>query len=452
MNFDRMRALVLEKAALGRLVQQIDSEPEVLQLGEELKLATVELPSKWKWVRLSYLTTEMGDGPFGSNLKKEHYTSQPEVRIIQLSNIGERGWRNENVKYTTFTHAETIRRSKVDPGDIVIAKMMPAGRAIIVPEIEQAFILSSDAVKVVVNKELCLTQYLNIAINSSVFKNQVYANVQGTTRIRTSVSKLKNFFVPLPSLEEQARIVEKVNEVFAEIDRAEKAYQELQMLADVLRGQILQEAIQGKLVPQLDSEEEVQQIGDAPKEVPFVIPEKWKWKTLKSITGTITDGTHHSPKNSQVKDEIFKNLYVTAKNIKYTGVDLSKPTYVDDEVHAEIVKRCDPAFGDVLFVKDGATTGVVTVNDLHDSFSMLSSVALIKTLPEVLDSQYLVYVLRSPIIEKVIRSKMKGTGIPRVTLKILQSIPIPVPPFDEQLRIVGKVHDLLKQVDALSGK
>ena len=80
-------------------------------------------------------------------LKKEHYTENREVRIIQLSNVGDSGWRNENVKYTTFEHLKTIERSAVNAGDIVIAKMMPAGRAIIVPDIEKQYVLSSDCVR-----------------------------------------------------------------------------------------------------------------------------------------------------------------------------------------------------------------------------------------------------------------------------------------------------------------
>ena len=59
-----------------------------------------EVPENWVWVRLGSLAQDMADGPFGSNLKTEHYTNNKEVRIIQLSNIGENGWREDNKKYT----------------------------------------------------------------------------------------------------------------------------------------------------------------------------------------------------------------------------------------------------------------------------------------------------------------------------------------------------------------
>ena len=128
------------------------------------------------WVKLEDIAIDMADGPFGSNLKSSHYTTDREVRIIQLSNIGEYGWRDDNVRYTTFEHAKDIQRSIVDSGDIVIAKMMPAGRAIICPNKDKAYVLSSDAVKLKPSSLLNIS-YLLYAINSPLFQNQVLTNV-----------------------------------------------------------------------------------------------------------------------------------------------------------------------------------------------------------------------------------------------------------------------------------
>lgn len=172
-----------------------------------------DIPDNWMWVRLENLTANidipMADGPFGSNLKKEHYTTNREVRIIQLSNVGASGWRDENVKYTTFEHLKTIERSAVNAGEIVIAKMMPAGRAIIVPDVDKQYVLSSDCVKFVPHPEL-LTSYLYYAINSDMFRKQVLGSITGVGRERTSLSKLKNFLIPVPPYAEQVRIVEKL--------------------------------------------------------------------------------------------------------------------------------------------------------------------------------------------------------------------------------------------------
>src|SRR5699024_7991399 len=113
----------------------------------------------WEQRKLAELINDIADGPFGSNLKTIHYTNEMEARIIQLSNIGESGWQNENVRYTTFEHAKEIKRSIVESGDLVMAKMMPAGLTIECPNIDKMYVLSSDAVKIKLNKSLVDTMY-----------------------------------------------------------------------------------------------------------------------------------------------------------------------------------------------------------------------------------------------------------------------------------------------------
>ena len=113
---------------------------------------------------------------------------------------------------------------EVKAGDVVIAKMMPAGRAILCPNYDVKYVLSSDAVKFVLPVGICNDYVLN-AINSSVFREQVYDNVQGVTRVRTSLQKLRTYVLPIPPYNEQLRIVSKVRELFSQIDMIEKSLQ-----------------------------------------------------------------------------------------------------------------------------------------------------------------------------------------------------------------------------------
>lgn len=239
---EKLKKSILQEAIMGKLgTQDPNDEPasvlldrireekkQLVKAGVLKKKDLVEtpidedempftLPNGWVWANLYSLSIDSADGPFGSNLKKEHYTEKKEVRIIQLSNIGEDGWKNVNTKYTTYEHLNTIKRSEAFAGDIIIAKMMPAGRAIICPNVDSKFVLSSDAVRFDFSKEL-YKKYLYYAINSSIFKNQVYGDVQGITRVRTSLSKLRTYSIPLPPLAEQHRIVEKIEALFAEVD------------------------------------------------------------------------------------------------------------------------------------------------------------------------------------------------------------------------------------------
>ena len=243
---ERLKKSILQEAITGRLVpQEPNDEPasvlldriraEKKRLVKEGKLKKKDLeetpisedeipfiaPKGWVWKRLSDIALDSADGPFGSNLKREHYTNEKEVRIIQLSNIGENGWVDANTKYTTFEHLKEIARSEAFAGDIIIAKMMPAGRAIICPSNDTKYVLSSDAVRFDFYKEID-RRYLYFAINSKVFLNQVYSEVQGITRVRTSLSKLRTYFLPIPPLAEQKRIVEKIEQLFGEIDKLKK--------------------------------------------------------------------------------------------------------------------------------------------------------------------------------------------------------------------------------------
>ncbi len=243
---EAMKKSLLQYAIQGKLVEQHadegtahdlikDIQAEKKRLIDEKKIKKpkalppiteeeipFDIPENWEWVRLDDIAANndnaFADGPFGSNLKREHYTEKHEVRIIQLSNIGDMGWRNSNEKYTTCKHLETISRSEVAVGDIVIAKMMPAGRAIEVPDLGTKFVLSSDAVKFVPHKVL-YKPYLLYAINSSMFREQINAEVHGITRVRTSLTKLKKYLIPLPPLNEQQRIVAKLKELLPFCDQ-----------------------------------------------------------------------------------------------------------------------------------------------------------------------------------------------------------------------------------------
>lgn len=176
-------------------------------------------------------------------------------------------------------------------------------------------------------------------------------------------------------------------------------------------------------------------------EIPFEVPEGWEWVRLVSICLKVTDGTHHSPDNFSTGE--YK--YITAKNIKSNGIVLDDITYVTAEVHKEIFARCNPEFGDILYIKDGATSGIATVNTLHEEFSMLSSVALLK--PSIgIDNWYMCYAMQSPYFYNTTRGDMKGVGITRITLNMLTSRLIPIPPQNEQRQISANTSKLIELI------
>ncbi len=158
----------------------------------------------------------------------------------------------------------------------------------------------------------------------------------------------------------------------------------------------------------------------------------------------ITDGTHHSPPIQPAGIP-----YVTAKHIKADGPDFfSDPWFVSENDHREIFSRCDPRPGDVLYIKDGATTGIAAVNRYAFEFSMLSSVALLRPRAAVLTPEFLCHWLNAPLVKRRILGGMAGVAIRRLTLEKINAIRVPFPPVPEQQRIAA----ILDKADALRAK
>ena len=123
------------------------------------------------------------------------------------------------------------------------------------------------------------------------------------------------------------------------------------------------------------------------------LPEGWVWAQLNIVCKKVQDGTHFSPQEQFDSPGQGRYLYITAKNIKENGIDLSNVTYVTQSFHNSIYQRCNPEKGDVLLIKDGVKTGVTTVNQLNEKFSLLSSVALLKPCTTILNPYYLKHYL-----------------------------------------------------------
>lgn len=232
--------------------------------------------------------------------------------------------------------------------------------------------------------------------------------------------------VPYPSVSEQQRLVARIESLFAKLDAAKAKVQAVLDAHEARKAALLHDAFAGKLTAKWRKEH-------------GIASDSWYTDTLKDLCVKITDGTHHSPPNTNKGDY----MYVTAKNIKETGIMLDNITYVSSAVHDEIYSRCDVKKGDVLYIKDGATTGIATVNTLDEPFSLLSSVAVLRPHEERLLPGYLKHLLNSSEQKSKMLNNMSGNAITRLTLSKIKATSIKVCSLSEQHEIVSILDRLL---------
>ncbi|MDD5301284.1 MAG: N-6 DNA methylase [Gallionella sp.] len=219
-----------------------------------------------------------------------------------------------------------------------------------------------------------------------------------STGYQRHYSKLKEHQIPLPPLEVQKEIV-------AEIEGYQKVIDGARAVLDNYRPHI-------------------------------PIHPDWPMVELGKACEKIMDGTHFSPSNTETGDR----LYITSKNVRENYLDLSNISYVSEEDHRSIYSRCSVKIGDVLYIKDGANTGLAAINTLSEEFSLLSSVAVMRGKAEILDNRYLAFYLNSGYGRQSMLSMISGVAITRLTLTKLNSALVPLPDIATQQAIVAEIE------------
>ena len=366
------------------------------------------------------------DGPFGSNLKTNEYTNEG-VRLIQLQNIGDGVWLDENKKFTSEKKYKELIRHAAFPGDIAIAKMAdPIARACIIPPVSARFLVVADCIKLTPDKAKYHSQYLVYAINDQWFRKQAEQRSTGTTRQRINLSKLKTLNLLVPPVEEQGSIAKLLSTTDEAIQRTEQLIVKLKAIKQGLLDDLLTLGLDESGLLR-DPIAHPEQFKDSPL---GRIPKEWDVTDLSRAAVKIQDGTHFSPKS---KGGPFR--YLTSRNIRFGYIDLSECGWIDEKEHNAIYLRCDVRCGDVLLTKDGVNTGNAAINTFQEPVSLLSSVAFVRCDGHLLDKDYLLQFFLSPICQQRFKDLMSGNAITRLTLQKIKSFSIPLPNISEQTRI-----------------
>jgi type I restriction enzyme S subunit len=344
-------------------------------------------------------------------------------------------------------------------GDIVISRAGSIGISHLIKNPERA-VFASYLIRF---KPLISGEYISYFLMSPIYWNFIAEKSSGIAIPNVNSTKLRQLNVPLAPLQEQKRIVSKLEELITKLDAGIEYLKKTKTLLKQYRQSVLKYAFEGRLTEKWRQKHQIQiqfELSDLSKKIEernkhhqpknnaqsssetifSDMPDIWQQSRLNIVCHKIQDGSHFSPEIQYKKSGSDRFLYITAKNITKNGLDLSDVTYVDRKFHEEIYRRCNPEKGDVLLIKDGVKTGIASTNHLDEQFSLLSSVALFKPVNDILNSMYLKHFFNSPVGFNLTTGQMTGTAIKRIILDKIRNSPVPIPTLSEQEEIVKQVE------------
>ena len=393
----------------------------------------------WDNVSLSDITTPdyLNDGDW---ILSEDMVAYGDVKLIQLGSIGDNVFKQKNFKFITSQRFEELKCSEIRPGYLLINRLVNGDMMLscLVPNIEGKLITSVDACWIAPNNNIYNLTYIMYVISSTQFQKKVKELGRGVTRFRISKKNLISISFPFPPLEEQKRIVAKLDEIFAELDKIDEKQTRLATIQEKMEAKILKLAIQGKLVEQRPEEgtgeelfkliqkekQELIKQGKIKKEkslpvieddeIPFEIPSTWKWVRLGEII-QIKSGemlTSSEMKNGLIP--VYGGNGVAGYHDKWL---------VDEET--------------IVIGRVGFYCGSVHITE---KYAWITDNAFITHYSKsYINQKYLAFILK----QMNLGGKNNGVAQPVVSGKKIYPMFFPLPPLEEQKRIVAKIEKLL---------
>lgn len=480
MTAEQLLGSIFERALQGKLVEQRVSEgtgedlfqkiqaekQRLIKSGELKKSKPVEpitedeipfdIPETWKWVRVESIVT--------LNPKNE-LADDIETAFIPMTLVDD-GYSNR--------HTFEVRKwgeikkgfSHFADGDIGVAKITPCfqnRKSVIFKNLINGFGAGTTELTIVRPfTDSCCPEYLLAAFKSESFIKKGMKSFTGTAgQQRIHKDFLRTYVMPLPPLEEQKRIVAKIEELMPFVEQYAKASTRLNTLnasfPEQIKKSILQQAVMGKLVPQdpndepasvllkkiTEEKQELIKEGKVKKspryeqsEVPFEIPNNWEWARLYDVLNFIDYRGKTPVKLTQGVD------LIGAWNIKKGYLDMSiNHTYISQEEFESRKSRGLTQNGDILFITEGGTMGNACLNALDGECSCGQRVITMQAYEQgMVCNEYFMYVLLSPYFQLMIKENATGSAAMGIKAATLKTFWVPVPPIKEQRRIVDRLH------------
>ena len=424
-----------------------------------------ELPEGWVWERMGNIST-IARGGSPRPIKAYLTTEENGINWIKIGDTEKDG------KYIFSTKEkikpEGMKKSRyVQSGDFLLTNSMSFGR----PYILKTDGCIHDGWLVIGNIESIFNQdYLYYALSANFMYQTLSVMASGSTVDNLNSDLVKALLFPIPPMNEQMRIAQKVEELLTSTEIINENEEVIINNIKKLKTKFLDLAIRGKLVPQnpddepasvlleriraekeelinqgkikRDKKESVIFKGEDNSYYDVIIPQSWEITNLSDVTLNISDGSHNPPpkKNKGVPLLSATNIY--DNKINYTSATrwITEDEWIIENARTKI------EVGDVLITIVGTIGRTAVVSDTT-RFALQRSVAVMK--PNMIDSKYLMYVLQAPMIIDWLNANAKGNAQVGIYLKDLAKLSFPLPPLAEQKRIVEAIETVFAQLDAI---
>ena len=492
---DKLKKSILQQAIQGKLLPQNSADEPASELlkkifAERQKLIDegkikaapplppispeeipFEIPENWQWVRLGDICQ--------INPRNKVNNENITASFLPMTNIGAgyqnfynpliRNWKDIKNGFTHFAD-----------GDIIFAKITPCFqniKSVYVQNLENGIGAGTTELFVIRSYGgYIFGKYLLYFVKNPNFINDGVKNFKGTAgQQRISSEFVKNYLIPLPPLAEQKRIVAKLEELMPLIERLDAAEKKLAALdkafPDQLRKSILQQAIQGKLSKQLPTDGDARQllrdiklekaklIADgkikkekplppiSPDEITFDIPKNWQWVRLGDIVQI--KGGKRIPVGNKLTTIATAHKYIRVADMQNGTVLSDDIHYVPDNIFSSI-KNYIINSSDVYITCAGTIGRVGTIPTEFDGANLTENAD--KLVFNNLNKYWLKFALMSEFLQQQITEYTTKVGQPKLAIKRIALLIIPLPPLAEQKRIVAKLEELLPLCDRLAEK
>ena len=490
MTVEQLKGSILQLAMLGKLVEQRPEEgtgeelykkiqaekkrliregkvKKKLLLDNEKDDIPFDIPDSWRWVRISEISSVI-NGDRGKNYPSKSTLSHEGIPFISALNLdGRTVVKDDSLLCVSQEQYDRLGSGKLEKGDIVVCIRGSLGKHGRYP-FEKGAIASSLVICRQFIKSESMALFIMSFLDAPLFFDQIRQYDNGTAQPNLAAKSLEQFFIPLPPLAEQKRIVAKIEELMPFVEQYATVSTKLNTLnatfPEMMKKSILQEAVQGKLVPQdpndepasvllgkiaeekkrLIKEGKIKKQKSLPEitedDIPFDIPESWEWVRLNNCLD-VRDGTHDSPK-------YYSDGYplVTSKNLKDGKIDFSTCKLISDEDFHLINQRSRVDDNDILFAMIGTVGNPVLFRGIAD-FS-IKNMALFKHIGDYLNMEYVFWFLC--YAQHNMKRQASGGVQSFVSLNYLRNYLIPLPPFEEQRRIVEVVKEEMLLIDKMN--